>query len=268
MPHTNTLEGRLRRREKRKNRVRHRNFYLDGDESVIAKSPRAIKASGLYKDLYTGRQVALLKGVWTRDSMGRLAEFLLSYKNAWQFKLDKRRGPKYFFITGRWCAQGRFRWKKDKTYLAGIAGKLDVPNGYPEINEFVQSWGETASLLLRRKRPDLCAALDALPVEEKKFGDFPLFMAARGAAKMHKDLNDVVSVLVLIKSTPNCGGGLEIGGANMYLDWDVGDAIILDSSELVHGTREYLGNIQDRIVGIFILHKAMLRIHNVPLPQK
>jgi len=170
------------------------------------------------------------------------------------------------FITGRWCAQGHFRPDIDKTYLAGKAGKLDGPDGFPEINKFVRQWGVDASLLLRKFRPDLVPALDQLPEEEKIFGDFPLFMAARGMAKMHTDINDVVSVLFVMKSEPNCGGGLEIGGSDLVFEWEVGDIIILDSADLVHGTRDYLGSIDSRIVGIFILHKSMLRISGIAVP--
>jgi len=198
-----------------------------------------------------------------------LGKYLLDYcpADCWQYKRDIVRGPKYFFITGRWCAQGRFRFKKDNTYLAGEAGKYDVPDGYPDINETIQQWGVAASQLLRRFRPDLIPVLDQIPSTEKKFGDFPLFMAARGVARMHKDFNDVVAVLFLIKSGKNCGGGLEIGGSGIVFNWEVGDAIILDSSKLAHGTRKYLGDVSKRVVGIFILHRSMLKIYNITIPK-
>ena len=80
---------------------------------------------------------------------------------------------------------------------------------------------------------------------------------------MHRDMNDYVSVLVHLSTTPNCGGGLEIGGSKICLNWDVGDVIILDSSKLVHGTQCFVGDLNDRIVGLWIVHKTILRLYSI-----
>jgi len=266
MTHHRATEGKKKKVQKR---VRKRQFkvkYGSRDLKEPSSQPKSIIAHGKFIDGRTGYQAIFLKSVWSTDSMGSLSEFLLDYTDAWQFRQDHARGPKYFFITGRWCAQGHFRPGIDKTYLAGNAGKCDVPEGFPEINLFVKQWGVEASLQLRKYRPDLIPALDLLPEDEKIFGDFPLFMAARGVAKLHTDMNDVVSVLFLMKGVPNCGGGLEIGGADIVFEWEIGDIIILDSADLVHGTREYGQDIDSRIVGIFILHKSMLRICDIEIP--
>jgi len=266
MTHHRSEEGKARRRARRVLKRKFNIEYGRVNQKARSTEPRSVKCNGRFVEETTGFQAIFVKNVWPKVSMAQLSTFLQSYPGAWQYKVDKKRGPKYFFITGRWCAQGHFRPDIDKTYLAGRAGKLDVPEGFPEINEFVRQWGVTASALLRKFRPDLVPALDLLPEAEKIFGDFPLFMAAKGVAKMHTDINDVVSVLFVMKSEADCGGGLEIGGSNLVFDWEVGDVIILDSADLVHGTRDYLEDINSRIVGIFILHKSMLHISNIEIP--
>jgi hypothetical protein len=82
---------------------------------------------------------------------------------------------------------------------------------------------------------------------------------------MHTDPNDLISFLFLIQMDANCGGGLEIGGTGNCIDWKVGDAILLDSAGLMHGTRNYTGDTDNRLVGIFIIHKNYLRINGIEI---
>ncbi len=125
--------------------------------------------------------------------------------------------------------------------------------------------GEHISAVLRRCRDQLVPILDNIPAGEKVFGDFPLFMATCGVARMHFDRNDVVSILVLLSSPANSGGGLELGGTSKVLNWEVGDAIILDSADLAHGTRDFVGDLDERIIGLFILHKPLCRVLGVQI---
>ena len=118
-----------------------------------------------------------------------------------------------------------------------------------------------ASQYLRRKRLECIWIL--LP--DDIFGDFHLFIAARGKAKMHKDRNDYLAFLFLVSAKTGQGGGLEIGGTGHSFEWKVGDAILLDSADLFHGTRQYLGDSEERVVGIFIIHKNYLIINGIEI---
>ena len=77
-------------------------------------------------------------------------------------------------------------------------------------------------------------------------------------AKIHKDFNDLVSILLLMRNNGK-GGGLYLGGEDKVFFWQVGDTVILDSSKIPHGTHTFEGEPQqDRMVGIFIVHWQLL----------
>lgn len=80
---------------------------------------------------------------------------------------------------------------------------------------------------------------------------------------MHRDRNDWLSFLFLIETEPDVGGELEIGGSSLALAWQVGDVVVLDSSKLFHGARNYMGDPKKRKVGIFIIQKSFLKINGV-----
>ena len=65
-------------------------------------------------------------------------------------------------------------------------------------------------------------------------------------------------------NTPPSGGALEIAGSGLAFNIQCGDVCIMDSDALVHGSRHYTGGPEDRIVGIFILHRSVLRSLMVP----
>ncbi|MGZ4849754.1 MAG: hypothetical protein ACXV2C_00010 [Candidatus Bathyarchaeia archaeon] len=187
----------------------------------------------------------------------------------WQWRDDSTRGPKDFIITGRWTAQGHNRFGIDPTYAAGVAGKLEAAAGGQcptGLNDCLAQYAIKASTLLRRWRPDIIEILESKTTkkegafydEDSPFGYFHLFMSPRGVAKMHVDRNDLVSLLFLISSDPNSDGSLEIGGSQHCFDWTVGDLVILDSASLYHGTRRYTGEFDNRIVGIWMIHKTFL----------
>lgn len=186
---------------------------------------------------------------------------ILLEHTGWQWRRDKNRGDKDFFITGRWTAQGHGR-PIDPTYPAGKAGKMEAKLS-TGLHEVLYPLACIASNLLRKWRPDLISRLEALPSEESYFDLFHLFMSPRGVAKMHKDKNDFISVLFPIEMEMECRGSLEIGGTGQCFDWKLSDAVLLDSAKLFHGTRDYLGAIEGRLIGIFIVHNPFLTCNGV-----
>jgi len=211
-----------------------------------------------------GRFAVKMCSVFTREEMNVLAD-ALQEAPGWEWRLDRNRGDKPFYITGDWTAQGHSRPGVDRVYPAGVAGKLEDKTG-EGLSNFLSPYAIKASAALRKGlkgfKPEILQDLDEMQ-DHNRFGDFHLFMSAVGVAKMHKDPNDYVSLLFMIQSELGQGGDLELGGADTSLAWDVGDAIILDSSKVYHGTREYNGLGEDRLVGIFIVHKNFMRIHDV-----
>ena len=64
---------------------------------------------------------------------------------------------------------------------------------------------------------------------------------------------------------------MEIGGTGYAFNINCGDVLMMDSDGLWHGSRDYLGDENpgvsgpnDRVIGIFILHKSYLRFKGVP----
>lgn len=259
MPHTKSEAGKRRHDAQR---VRPGDLV---EEPAVKKpkrcKPEDIRCVKFNRMLKTedGKTAALIKNVFSSTEMDQLARFLLEGENAtaWKVHKDKTRGPKPFFITGKWIMQGN-AVPGAKIHPAGKAGKR-APEICARTHTFLLPFAERTAAVLRKRRPDIVGILDALPPKARSIGDFPLFMAVQGVARMHKDTNDLVSVLFLIKSEGK-GGELEIGGTRTCFDWKVGDAIILDSSKLYHGTREFTGKPLDRIVGLFIIHKSILRV--------
>jgi hypothetical protein len=251
------------KKKKARTRVRHRAAtvakatkpYLPCPEERITdiKFPKMLHTQN-------GCSAILLKSVFSLEEMATLAELLTGpeHSKAWQWREDLARGPKHFFITGFWTEQGHCRPKEDVLHRAGKAGKRPASIRDP-LHTMLQPYGEKAAACLRRYRPDLFPLLDSLPKEVAIFSLFPLFMATLGVAQPHLDRNDLIAVLMLVKSVGR-GGALELIGLDSQLSWQVGDAIVLDSAKLVHGTRPFSGKAEDRIVGLFIVHKTVLRI--------
>jgi hypothetical protein len=112
--------------------------------------------------------------------------------------------------------------------------------------------------------------------EEFPFGLFHLFMSPAGVADDHRDSNDFVSFLFVLKKEEGKGGALELGGLGVALNYSVGDCIIIDSRALLHGTRGYWGEEEERIVGLFVAHRSYLykqgvtkeEVHNVSKKRK
>lgn len=84
-------------------------------------------------------------------------------------------------------------------------------------------------------------------------------MAAKGSLYSHTDLNDYISLIFVIKKVGE-GGALDLVETDVMLEFEVGNAVILDSSQVVHGSRAFAGLPEDRLIGIFIIHKPMLKV--------
>lgn len=252
---------------KRKKRVRSRKIEVDHVKKEFSRTVRLINSSGKYlfqSQGYEFGRAVFLKDMISQESCQSLATHLLEDPFMWEFRKEPKRGDKDFIITGKWAQQGHGRPGIDHSYTAGKAGNFVATSSqYTNFNDPMVEAGKHLTSVLNTHRPDLKQALDELPDSEKIFGTFPLFMAAKGAAGMHSDSNDLVSFLILLSTSENCGGGLEIGGSGCVFNWKIGDGIILDSALLPHGTCNYIGDLSERIVGIWIIHKRLLRLYNI-----
>jgi len=198
-----------------------------------------------------------IRGVFAKHEMQELAQALDESKH-WEHRKDKTRGDKDFFITGRWAAQGHARHGIDHDYPAGKAGKSDqTERNNVKINEILARLSVKASMILRKYRLDIFNVVDGL---DSPYGLFHLFMTPRGVSKMHRDKNDLISLMFLMRKSKN-GGELEMGGTDHGIDWDIGDVILLDSSKIPHGTRSFDVAKDSRMVGLFIIHKSYCRLH-------
>lgn len=177
---------------------------------------------------------------------------------------DKRRSDgednRRYFVAGRWAAVGRSRAGIDKPHWAKPGG--DISNMDPELLVLLRHFGEVATGLLARYRPDIVEILRRFSFEDV-FGLFHIFFSPKGATKLHRDPNDFICFVFPVEAEDNLQGGLEIGETSVCFQAKVGDATLLDSDELLHGSREYRGDPSKRIVGIFSIQKSYLRLRGV-----
>jgi len=217
--HRRSREAKQRRSRKR---VRH---ISEVEETKASKgkqqTPKLCKEENLRRVRFgtaihttNNKYAGLIKGAFSAKQMESLAKCLLEENaDGWEDKKDPSRGDKIFFITGSWTAKGHFIPGVDKIYPAGQAGKRPLERRQPCHNALLP-FAQTAASLLRRHRPELMPTLDQLPAQVRIFDLFPLFMSTQGVAKIHKDRNDFVTFLFLIKSD-GTGGELEIIGTNI-----------------------------------------------------
>ena len=208
-------------------------------------------------------RATFLKKVLPTSTLSKMALLIKDYPELFEWKKDNARGPKKFLIKGEWNAQGHSR-PTDKAYNAGVASELMLKetDKYRELEELVAQISVYANSYLRLFRPDLCCILDVQKFRSV-YGYFHLFMIPQGTAYMHNDRNDVVAFLFLISIPDDSYGGLELGGTGHYCSWKVGDCVLLDSSKVYHGTRNFIGNVNERFVGIFILHSTFLSMKSI-----
>ena len=235
----------------------HLCFFPESAKAVSHTSIITLKKGTLM------RRAIFLRAVLPVNVLAILGEELISCGDLWQWREDKTRGPKKFIIDGLWTAQGHAR-PGDKVYVAGTAGRHRHLPGYLLISCCLEILSTLANAFLRKYRPDVCFLLDYQHYSSV-FGYFNMFMCPRGTSKMHVDRMDLLAFLFLILTDDKCGGGLELGGSGLYCAWKIGDCIILDSSQIHHGSRKYFGDVGNRLVGIFILQTSFLRAHRIQM---
>jgi len=203
------------------------------------------------------------KGVFTKAEMSKLAK-LLKASQLFEYKIDKTCGNKEFFTNGKWTEQAHARPGIDTPHPAGLAGKSGSDEN-EHIADFLKILAVKVSNLLWKYRDDVQKLVSDL---DNDYNSFHLFMCPRGISKMHKDQNDLLSFMFKIQKVKSGGGGqLELGGTNLAIDWNVGDAIMIDSSQISHGSRLLnLENLEkgaenERMVGLFLVQKPYLRVN-------
>jgi hypothetical protein len=174
---------------------------------------------------------------------------------------DPNRGNAQMFV-GLWAHKNNHR-PGNLVFPAKKGGKFEYYRDEPYFTPFLEVLGEKITLLVMQHRPDLFLPLDKYGWRGF-FGMFHLFMCGRGAVKFHRDCNDYISVLFLIKFPKEAkGGGLQIKEAKRCFNWGVGDIVIMDT-HLSHGTRHFQGEKKDRLVGIFLIQWKYLRTQFLP----
>jgi len=222
-------------------------FKEDGDVAWIKKNK--------FVEIGDEKKAHFIKCVFSKEEMSALGSALLE-SNLWEYREDKNRGSKPFFINGRWTQRGHARYGVDGSYPAGRAGKSDN-EANRRVIDLLQPLAVIASQLLQKYRGDIAEVVGDM---DNPYGLFHLFMTPRGVSKMHRDRNDFISFMFLIQS-PGEGGELEIGGTKHAVAWEVGDAVIMDTSTVYHGSRAFEGDENGRLVGLFIVHKPFCSIH-------
>lgn len=243
-----SIEAKARRLQKRV-----RTQLLPDNPDVSRRcDKRSIKFLNQSRIFKIGNSKAIfISSVFEKSEVEKLCALLDSYDELWEFKKDKTRGPKKYFTTGEWNALGH-HLPNEPAYPAGKAGKMIASNPFKfeELDSKLKEFSTTATKLVCKHRPDIVAGLNC----EQYYGIFHLFIAPRGESRLHKDKDDKLSFLILLKSDGK-GGELELGGTKFAISWKVGDVIILDSASILHGSRNFEGDKKNRIVGDFIIKK-------------
>jgi len=86
----------------------------------------------------------------------------------WQFRDDKKRGAKYFYITGWWTATRHFRKDVDKTFPAGKAGKAEISKDYQMLPNSIIMLHQLSGIL------ELNITMDTLHKLTLKFRDLSI----------------------------------------------------------------------------------------------
>jgi hypothetical protein len=179
-------------------------------------------------------------------------------------RAKKKQGGKSYIITGEWNALGHCRPNIDPIYPAGKAGKLEVKRGSQTLLNKLSPFAQKASVCVRKHRPDVDHLVGDLTFP---FDRYHLFMCTKGGSGFHRDPNDIYAFIFVIECDDSASdrGMLEIGGVGVGFKFGVGDAIMVDSKALEHGTVGYLN--KGRMVGIFIVHRSFLYLHGVDKQQ-
>ena len=205
------------------------------------------------------------KNVYQKEELNGLREALVKDQRAWETMRDKRStsedGRRRYITTGHWCAQGQCT-PLDPVYPAGKAGKLEKRKGSKRLLEALSPFAKKASDMVRKYRPDVWEKVRHLPFP---FDTFHLFMAPQGDCGYHQDEKDYLACLFPINVQEGPKGGLELPALKIAFKWNVGDLILLDGKALEHGPRDYSGETEERMMGIFIIQRPFLIHHQCPL---
>lgn len=243
---------------RRQSRFRTRDLKLNQKSGTKSDTPRftrsdvvtLAKRGGTFK--IGDKSAVFLKGIFAKEDCDKLCDVLLNEgEKLWEFKKDNVRGSKEYFTTGEWNALGH-HMPSEPIYPAGKAGKAmeKNPEYYSTMDKLIKDFSMKITELIKKHRPDVFDEVGS----KLCYGGVHLLIVPRGVSKMHKDVNDKLSILVLLKSEGD-GGELELGGTKLAIAWNVGDVIILNSADIWHGSRKFSGFIGDRIVADFIIKK-------------
>ena len=199
--------------------------------------------------------------------MHNLATALLK-SSLWQFKDDTKRGPKPFYFARNWTARGHGVSGGEVFQAGGKVNSNALYEERKEVEDILLDLCPHVCQLLKKYRPDITNLFQNYTENDPDFlfGYFHLFMAAQGLSTMHKDSNDLISFMFVIKQKEEAGGELEVGGTNKAIAWEVGDGIFMDTADLFHGSRQFEGPEEERLVGLFIIQKPFMRVKKL-LPR-
>jgi hypothetical protein len=271
-----TQEKKKRRKKKKNKKSRFAckkielKFKAKRDMMVTCEGGKVYNEN-VFLDVYCAGEsyrAHFIKKFFTVDEMLALQSLILSCpRSYWERRSDDKRGDRRHLYTGHW--KHRFF---DLTYPAGKAGKIEIKMETPILKKMLEMLGLKATQLLILKRPDVYIPLLDHGFALQDFGAFHLFMCPAGCSYMHVDKNDFVAFVFLIYIEEKAGGeGLHIGGCGVNFNLRIGDAVLLDSDVLWHGSETYEGeeNIaditkHDRLVGLFIIHRKYMGMKGMP----
>jgi len=251
-----SVEAKQRRSKKRVRKCRVEVRVDDQKRFEEKDDVTHIRKSKVVEIGTTEKNVFFQKAVFSPEEMRNLASALLVSEYR-EDRTDKICGLKPFYINGLWTQQGHTQPGIDCSHPAGEAGRA-ASEGKPDaVRDLLQPLAARATLFLQRFRADIAGLVGDMG---NPYGSFHLYMASRGVSNMHRDENDLISFMFLIQS-PGKGGQLEMGGTKHAIAWEIGDAILMDTSSVYHGSRAFEGDENERLVGLFIIQKTFCHLH-------
>ena len=207
-----------------------------------------------------------MKGIFTSKEMKELQQALFKV-NYWELKNCKQ-GQKVIAYSGHWNVQAHFDPEKDRSYGAGVGGKIEEKLENPVLQSILENLGIKASAELHRFRKDIVIPMEEENLTNLDFGFFHMFMCACGASFDHIDDNDFVAGAFLINiGKKTVGGGIDLPNYKLSINLRVGDLLIMDSNTIRHGSFRYdtfenseNPTVDDCLVGLFVIHRSYLKL--------
>jgi hypothetical protein len=242
----------------RKERLRKTVINLDDPPVTMTKSKNTVCVFLRHGQVFATAHI--FRKIFSPEKLAHLSLLILAESNFWVEKKDRRCGTlRKYFIAGKWTEQGHCRPGIDQVYWAKPGGDLSNFQS-PELLPLIQEIGTIASDILCNYRPEL-----VLPMLQAGYSSvfnlFHLFLAPLGTTKPHRDPNDYIAFIFPMKMDDDAQGGFSLPFIRFKLN--VGDCILFDSDLLDHGVLEYIGEQDDRHVGVLLIHKTFMRIHQV-----